>query len=224
MAREISTKILLVLALFICSHIAVAQKRSISYGNPSPSGISLGAYEPKTFKSLDALPENIRSKVEDHLRARFGSEFYSQLVFVGGAAIDVAEFLRVNPNTKWKLHSYELVYKYANKKSGLKEYYARIRLDSNGDVVDEIDLPDVAKYPQKANLISVDRAVEIAKSHGFKPKKMSIKIRYDEDAGSLSWVINSLAFEDIYTITRRVLKIDAHNGVILKDGLEGGIK
>lgn len=213
----------MLIALLLCTQAVLAQKHSVSYGNPFPIGIELGEYKPKIINSLGSLPQNIKSKIEDHLRARLGNEFYSRLVFVGGAVIEPAEFRRVNPNIKWKVHSYELVFKYSNEKNGLKEYYARIRLDSSGDVIDEINLPEVAKYPSKAQIISINRAIEIAKAHGFKPKKMEIKIDYDVDVGSLVWVIDSFAFSDKYTITFKVLKIDAHNAEILKDGFEGGI-
>ena len=205
----------------------MAQKRSVSYGNSSPSSISMGVYEPKGIKSLDTLPANIRLKVENHLRERLGAEYYSKLVFVSGAVIDLNELYRVEPNAKnyqWKIHSYELVFKYADPKKGLKKYYARTRLDSNGGVMADINLPEVSKYPQKANIISIDKAIEIAKERGLKPKEMNIRVLYDEDIGSLIWIISSFAGEDKYTSTDRVIRIDAHSAEILKDGYEGGIK
>ncbi len=222
-----STKYLLLAVLFFGSHEVMGQKRSISFGNSSPSSIEMGAYEPRSFKSLDALPANIRLKIENHLRERFGNEYYSKLVFVSGAVIDLSELYRIEPNAKnyqWKIPSYELVFKYADPKKGLKKYYARVRLDSNGDVMAEINLPEVSKYPPKANLISVDRAIGIAKERGLKPKDMNIRILYDEAVGSLVWIINSFAGEDEYTSTDRVIRIDAHSAEILKDGYEGGIK
>jgi hypothetical protein len=221
---NIPTNLLFAIVLLCFCQAVIAQKHSVSYGSGYPSSIELGEYKPRIIKSPDAIPNNVRSKVENHLRARFGNDYYSRLVFSIGSAIDIDEFLRVNPNTKWKVHSYELAFKYADRKSGLKEYYARIRLDSNGDVIREINLPEVAKYPQKANIISVDRAIDIAKSRGLKPKKMNIAIDYDEDVGSLVWVIDSFAFSDVYTITSKVIKIDAHSAAILKDGYLSGIK
>ena len=227
MKPNISTKYLLLALLLFCSHEVFGQKRSISFGNSSPSSISMGAYEPRSFKSLDALPANIRLKVENHLRERFGSAYYSKLAFVSGAVINLNELYRVEPaakNYQWKIHSYELVFRYADPKKGLKKYYARTRLDSNGDVMDEIGLPEISRYPQKANIISVDKAIEIAKEHGLKPKEMNIRIQYDEGVGSLVWIISSFAGEDKYTSTDRVIRIDAHSAEILKDGYEGGIK
>lgn len=187
----------------------------------------MGAYEPRSFKSLDALPANIRLKAENHLKERFGSEYYSKLAFVNGAFIDLKELYCVEPQAKnyqWKIHSYELVFRYADSTKGLKKYYARIRLDSNGDVMAEVNLPDVSRYPQKANIISVERVVEIAKERGLRPKDMNLRILYDEGVGSLVWMVSSFAGEDKYTFTDRVIRIDAHSAEILKDGYEGGTK
>jgi hypothetical protein len=223
MVRKASTKCLVIIILLFCSQVTMAQKRSVSFGNPSPISIPLGAYEPNTFKSLDALPGNIRSKVEGHLRDRFGDEFYSQLTFVAGAIIDVAGFLRVNRN-RGKIHSYELVFKYADERGGLKEYYARIRLDSNGDVLDEINLPHVSKHPLKAKIIPLFRAIEIGKEHGFTQRSMGIRIDYDKEAGSLLWIVESFVREDAYRSTRRVLSIDAHSAAILKDTSQSGAR
>ena len=59
----------LILLLFGTSDL-MAQKRSVSLGNPSPSDI--GIYEPKSFKSLNALPLSVKLTVEKHLRGRLG--------------------------------------------------------------------------------------------------------------------------------------------------------
>lgn len=224
MICNLQAKTLLMITLFACSHGAIAQKRLITSGNPSPIGIEVSPYLPKMFSTLDILPGPIRAKAENHLRERLGNDFYSRLVFVGGSSIDVKEFLRIKPGTQWKVHSYELVFKYANLARGLKEYYARTRLDSSGDVVAEIDLPEVSRFPLKADIISVDRAVDMAKLRGFKPKKMAVSFLYDTDSGSCTWVFESFAFEDRYTASTKVLIVDAHSGFVLKDGLETGIK
>ena len=110
MIRKAQAKLLLLVALCSCAHYVSAQKRSVSYGNPSPVGLSLGQYTPRTFKSLNALPEAVRVKAVNHLTERLGNDFYSRLKFVSGSSIDVEEYLRINPGTKWKVHSYELVF------------------------------------------------------------------------------------------------------------------
>ncbi len=226
MALKLSTGILLATTLCVCVHITCAQTRTISYGNPSPTGISLGAYVPTTFNSLDALPANVRTKVDEHLGKRFGDSYYSRLAFVSGSSINLAEFLRANPKTQWRVHSYELVFRFTDLKSGLKEYYARARFDSNGDVIDEINLPEAANFPSKAKIISVDDAIAIAKLHGHKTKGTgtNVTIDYLEDVGSLAWVFKSYTSNDAYTVTAKVLIIDAHSGAILKDSFETGIK
>ena len=226
--KTIQLKVYLIAIVFLFGVYNVCgQNRIISYGNSDPSSVYFEVYKPKQIKSLDELPPDIKSKIENHLQARFGNNYYSKLNFLIAEIIDVDELFRVEPKFKsyqWKMHTYEFVFKYSDMKKGLSKYFARIRLDLNGDVMHEIDLPEVKKYPQKADLISVDKAIEIAKSKGFKPKKMQITILYDEDVDSLAWNISTFANEDRFTITRKVIKIDAHNGEILKEGTESGIK
>jgi hypothetical protein len=226
MRLKLPAIILLFAALIASASVAQGQSRSISYGSPSPTGISLGVYQPKIFQTLDALPANVRTKIDDHLRTRLGNAFYSQIVFVNGSSINVADFLRANPRTQWRVHTYELVFKYADAKHGLREYYARFRLDSNGDVIDEINLPKVAKFPLKGKIISIDDAIAIAKSHGHltKGSGTNLTIDYLEDIGSLAWEFKSYSSNDASTVTAKVLIIDAHSGAILKDGFESGIK
>ena len=115
------------------------------------------------------------------------------------------------------------VFKYADSRHGLKEYYARTRLDSDGEVIKEIDLPEVAKFPNKASIISVDAAADIARSHGFESKTMNIDIRYNEDAGSLVWIFYTSAGTHDFIGLTKILVVDAHSGQILKDGVELGI-
>jgi hypothetical protein len=52
-----------------------------------------------------------------------------------------------------------------------------------------------------------------------------LKIEYDKELESLIWVISSYVDSEIkYVIANRVIKIDAHNAEILKDGYEVGIE
>jgi hypothetical protein len=216
---------LLVILTLSFSKDALAQKRTISHGNSSPN--TMGLYRPNALKSLAALSEEVRLKVDRHLRERFGNDYYSKLVFIAGASVDLAELYRVEPNArnwKWRIYTYELVFKYSDRKKGLDKYYARIKLDSNGSVLKEIDLPEVSREPHKANIISVNEAIEIAEKRGFHSKSVDIDMKYDEDAGSLTWTLYSFAHQDRFTATRRVIKIDAHSSAVLNDSYESGIK
>jgi hypothetical protein len=224
MSSAVALKSFLVTLLVFWGQIVFAQNHSVSQWCGAPSSVELAPYKPQAISALTALPSSIRFRVEEHLTARLGHDFYSKLIFATGAIIDLNEFLRMKPNTKWKVHSYELAFKYSDPKNGLKEYCSRILLDSAGQVMREIDLPEVGRYPRKATIISVDRAFEIARARGFKPKKMSVAIGYDEDVGSLVWEIDSFAFSDQYSITTKILRIDAHTGEILKEGFSSGIK
>jgi len=55
MVLKLPTKLFLVVTMCACAHVTIAQTRSISYGNPAPTGIGLGAYQPKTFGGITAV-------------------------------------------------------------------------------------------------------------------------------------------------------------------------
>ena len=149
------------------------------------------------------------------------------MILASCAKIDFEELYRVNPDAKyyrWKIPAYELVFKYADRKKGIKEYYARIRLDSYGDPIDEINLPNVSVNPHKADVISIKKAIEIAKERGFKAKEMNIRISYDNHVESLVWEISSFAGKIDYIISTKILRIDTHSAEILEDGYRGAIE
>ena len=212
---------LIILLLLVAPCYQAYGQRSVSKG---PESTSFGKYNPREPKSLSALPDKIRVKVENHLKARLGDMFYSKLQLSGGQIVDFDELYRVEPgakNYKWNIFTYSLNFLLAEPKKGIKAYHARILLDSEGNVLQEIDLPQTAKNPEKANIISLAEARKIAAKHKFPPNRADAKISYDSERDSLVWTLGYRLKGDKYVWVDRIIRIDAHSGEVISLGDAG---
>lgn len=211
-------KLLFIIFLFLFllpRYEAVGQKRSVTYG---PVSVYFGNYKPREPKSLSELPESIRVKLETHLKARLGDAFYSRLRLSSGQLIDFDELYRVEPdakNYKWKIFAYGLNFKFSEPAKGIRAYHSRISLDENGNVLQEIDLPEIAKHPEKANIISLSKAKKIASEHKFPLERTDVEINYDSERDSLIWMLKYKLKGNAYVWVTRSISIDAHTGEIL---------
>jgi len=180
--------------------------------------ISFYPYIPNEVTSLSSLPPTIVEKVTDHLKNRLGESFYSKLRFSSCIIVDFDDLYRVKAEAKdfhWKVFTYKLEYAFSMEKVGIKRYEAEIWLDKYGEVIQEIDLPDIRNQPEKATIISVDEAIRISKENGLKPTRVELAYRREDD--SIVW--RTVRFKDGIT---RQLDISAHTGKILnKVGMKG---
>jgi hypothetical protein len=170
--------------------------------------------------SLADLPPNIRSKVENHLRARVGGDFYPKLRLVKGLAIDLGELIKAEPETnshQWAMPAYELLFMFADPENGLTSYRASLELDANGEVWHEIALPEISKHPEKATIIPLKEAVAIAVKNGIPTNDMLVHADYDEKIGSIVWYFEGpWRSVDRYTGCHDIVVIDAHSAKILR--------
>jgi uncharacterized membrane protein YkoI len=211
-----SSLIILLLLIAPC-HQAYAQ-RSVSKG---PESTYFGNYKPREPKSLNELPEKIREKVENHLKARLGDEFYSKLQLSGGQIVNFDDLYRIEPdarNYKWTIFAYSLNFLLAEPKKGIKAYHARILLDSEGNILREIDLPQISKNPEKANIISLAEVRKIAAKQKFPLKRTNAEISYDAERDSLIWTLEYKLKGDKYVWVDRIIRIDAHSGEVISVG------
>ncbi len=209
---------LIILLLLVAPCYQAYGQRSVSKG---PESTYFGNYKPREPKSLNELPEKIRGKVENHLKARLGDAFYSKLQLSGGQIVDFDELYRVEPdakNYKWKIFAYSLSFLLAEPKKGIKAYHARILLDPEGNILQEIDLPEIAQYPEKANIISLAEAKKVAAKNKFHLNRSNAGIAYDNERGSLVWTLEYKLKGDNYVWVDRIIRIDAHSGEVLSIG------
>lgn len=193
--------------LFLPFH-ANSQTRNIS---KFAGSLNLISYKPKSFDTLNALPSNIKEKVEKHLIDRLGADFYGKLKLNWVIVVNFDDFRRAepNPNYQWNVPAYELEFSFVRRDKGIKDYQANIWLDGNGDVLREIDLPPIRLHPEKAEIIPVQTAIKIGKANKFSAD--SVKIDYREEDDSIVWQLHRW---DKDGGTSRI-DISAHTGKIL---------
>ncbi len=159
--------------------------------------------------------------MENNLRARLGDAFYSRLRMSGGQIVDFSELYRVEPtarNWRWQIFAYGINFMLAQPAQGLRAYHARILLDAEGNVIQEIDLPEIARHPERANIIPLSVARRIADTNGFPRNRTNIEISYDSERDSIVWTLEYRLNGDRYVWTDRVIRIDAHSGEVLSIG------
>lgn len=208
-----------------CPSIISGQQKSATSETVNFS-LELYPYQPKEIKALTDLPEDIRTKTVNHLITRLGNDFYSKLSFVGGLVIDRAELYRVYPEAKnfhWEIPAYELHFSFSEPSKGIKVYRAYLSLRSNGEVIKEIALPEISRSPQKANLISLRDAINIAIERDFPKKKMKLALAYSEEQDSIIWVVEGPERSYGMYGCRDQMIIDAHNAKVLKKEPQCGI-
>jgi hypothetical protein len=153
------------------------------------SSISFGSYKPKEPHSIYDLPDSIRIKLETHLIDRLGQEFYLKLKISGGQILDLDRLYIVEDNAKnyqWTPYSYYLCFSFQDASKGIGLYTAKIVLDKYGNVIDEIQLPNIKDNPAKATIISLEQAKVIARENKFYNDKTEISLSYDTKNGSIT--------------------------------------
>jgi hypothetical protein len=191
------------------------------------STIGFGDYRPKTPESLDDLPDGIKEKLVEHLISRVGNQFYSKLKLNGGQIVNLDRLYKVEANAKnykWTPYSYYLCFSFQDTAKGIGLYTAQIVLDKNGNVVKEIQLPDISSNPEKANIISRISASVIAKKMGFTPKTDNTSLEYDADVDSLIWCFEKRTNDNGLTFSVEKLHVDAHNGKVIGASKGNGIR
>lgn len=184
-----------------------------------PGWTYMGEYEPANPSSLDELQQNIREKVVEHLKSRLGEDFFRKLRFTGGQVVDFTELYRVNPRAKhyeWTVHAYDLHFEFTMPNKGIKSYTAQIKLNSDGSVLSEIDLPDFARHPEKLNFTSIAKVKRVAEKAGFDLTEAETEIDYDLRQDSIIWRFTKVVSDDGLIIQYKNIEVDAHSGIVIR--------
>ena len=174
----------------------------------------LGKYTPSTIKDWSSIPEPAKSRIVTHLKKRLGNDFYAKLSLVDGQIIDIAAFREKAGDPKnfnWEV-AYRLDLRFSRPKIGIDFYDAVMDCRSDGSVVTEIDLPEIAKHPERAEFISTARACEIAKQYRFDVAKAKMELNYHPDTGVCVFSFTQVYRPGFPVWYEKYLDIDAHNG------------
>jgi len=154
------------------------------------SSYSFHSYRPRTIRGLEEIPATVISTLNSHLKDRLGEKFFSKLKFDWGEKVDLVELYKVEPYWKdWKVATYSVVFHFSDKSKGLKAFYCHIGLDEAGQVLDEINLPKISEQPQKAKILPVKNAIDIAGGVGFNPRSTP-DFEYNEETDSFVWIFH----------------------------------
>jgi len=186
-------------------------------------------YEPKKITLLEEVPYEIRNKLKNHLLDRIGKEYYSKIEFVKGLIINYKEMLKQDPkakNKKWKIPAYDLDFKFSDIEKGIKYYCTKkITLDSLGKVINEIELPNLKKNPDRKILTKKSTILEIIKRQKFNLDNCTLE--YYQDDNIMVWKCekyNKKKYEKRKKNYGKAMTINAHNGKIISKGkMSGGI-
>jgi len=178
---------------------------------------SLGSYEPQRPKSLGDFPAPIRDAVEKHLRDRLGTTFRETLQYSSGHIIDSDELHRVDPSSigfRWEVPAYQISFLVKQPHKEI-EYHASVELRKDGTILKEIDLPAVAKFPERGKLVSLHEALETARKKGIQTDDCEAQLEYLNHAGIIVFEIRQHLGKtgSIHHIRR--VRIDAHTGAFI---------
>ena len=180
---------------------------------------SMGAYDPPAPTNWASVPEPARSRIIGHLKKRFGVEFYDKLKLVGGQIVDFNALREREPNSKdykWEVHAYRLHLRLSLPENGIEFYDASIECRSDGSVMEEIDLPETAKYPDRAKFISASKVFKIAQDKGFDATKTDVELGYNTDLGVCVFTFSQMTRQEYPMLYFKRVDIDAHTGKVLK--------
>src|SRR5207245_2836578 len=87
---------------------------------------------------------------------------------------------------------------------------------ADGSVIQEIDLPEIAKHPDRAQFISTSKAFEIATKKGFDTTKSRVELGYQANPGVCVFTFSQMVRQNGPRLFFKCIDIDAHSDKVLK--------
>ena len=169
-----------------------------------------GNYNPRKPRSLDDIPQPIRSDLLAHVKARVGAALFENISFAGGQIVDLAALRVVEPDSKnyrWVVPAYNLFFQL--RLPGGDVYCASVKLDDKGTILQEIELPAAASDSTKAQLVSREEATAVARTRAVPVAKARIEMRYFRDTDTLEWLFGFHSAEHGSWFSGRCLHVPA---------------
>jgi hypothetical protein len=164
--------------------------------------------------SLDSLPDNVRAALVEYVRGRMG-------LALQGLTVDsvlLADSLVPTPNGSFRRQTpYTMIATYVDSASGVLGLPLRVGIDGSGRIVDSLNFPDMVHNPAKRNIIPPADAFAIAAKNITEGKQLPSYMEYDRGFGSLLWKFRFTNPKNDKFF--RVIEVDAHSGVIVRDYL-----
>jgi len=149
--------------------------------------------EPRVVRSIADLPRVVTATVDDHLAKRLGRPFMSKLQFYKAYVYDLDTYYKRNPTSSRsedRLPRYELAFRVTFYPQEPVEYCAMVKLDSAGAILNDIDLPEVSKYPERGEVVPLQDILNLAHSLGVPTEKATLDMRYEKKSGCLEYIVS----------------------------------
>jgi hypothetical protein len=157
-------------------------------------------------RSLDSLPTKIKDSTTRHLLAHVGKTYLSKLTFVGG------QILEYENGTK----EYYLYYSLTDATLGKNKYIATIAVNQDGQLIQQIDLPDVVQNPYKTKVITPHQAFNEVMSKTIDYGKLiNLSISFDKNTSSIEWTFTFETNKGNDRGYKHIISVDAHRGLVL---------
>jgi len=146
----------------------------------------------KLFRNLDDLPPDVRARLDEYLQRKLGYAFAQRLEIAEGQWLDLKKLRQEFPDLyepNLKLGAYDLTFRFSAADQGLKYFYAKVALNDDGSISEEIKLPNIGADPSKAELISCEQAIDIAVGQGFPRERIDPWFEYSPEHDSFIWTL-----------------------------------
>ena len=160
--------------------------------------------------SLEIVPDPIKVKLVDHLKARLGNSFYENLHYHGGLAFNPSDVGSGGRDAK--IPAYHFEFTFSMPEAGVKEYCAQIDLSSRGRVEREIDLPEVARDAKKGTIIPLTQALQTAETEGVPRESALVELGYEASSDLIVWQISYTKKDESGETVLLTLDMNAHTG------------
>lgn len=169
------------------------------------------------LESVTDLPSSQRLKLERFLKGRLGKSLYQLLRFAGGKVgpsdpevrADLIESLKgdgSNPYINMVYYLYLLLLA----DDGSEGYCAELVLDAEGTPLGESVIPNAARLPERAGIITRKEAVAIALAQGAPAENLLAEIMYSQPCDCLEWVVSFPERRVGNRVWRAALHVNAH--------------
>lgn len=175
-------------------------------------------YYPRCPRTLEDLPKDIANKLKQHLIERIGVKDYNKTRLIGGQIIDVDYLQSINEKT-----AYSLCFCYSNLDAGIGMYTSKIKLDIEGNILEEIGLPRFVGVQSSMEFVPYTEIIKkVRQNKKYQDIRLKAEMAYEAKENILIWKFINEIFEDNGTYIRNESIYNAHNGKFLRIDTQKG--